>query len=707
VGWPNGWPIDSKAGALWSKGQKWLKVSAIQNELAAIKYRRKHRPETGLCDYSMFTRNNTRTFLVAALTVLFVLTAFAAAHAQPTKGIRVGKRGPGTDGPERRVALVIGNAGYKTAPLRNPVNDARIMAATLRELGFEVTALENGGRRKMILAIRDFGNALKRGGVGLFYYSGHGIEVRGRNYMIPVGAQVENEDEVEFEGVDAGRVLRAMERANNEMNIVILDACRNNPFQRSFTAATQGLARMDAPQGTFISYATAPGRVASDGSGRNGLYTEQLVKHMKTPGLPIEAMFKRVREEVYKKSKKKQVPWSASSLLGNFTFRKAEPVKPPPVVADLPRSAAPVAPVAPIAARRTLDEEEEFWKTIKNSREVEDILSYLETYPQGRFAAIARVKIRQLRRATRPTPERPRKRLRQPLHATLKGHRHRVQGVAFSPNRKTLASVSLDRTFKVWDVESGNLIISSKRVRSRMYAVAFSPDGAMALTGNRKGTIGIWNPENASLVSTFKAHRKNVNSVAFSPDGKFIVTASDDETVKIWDVTAKTIYRVLKGHDDDVYSAVFSPDGNMVASASDDETVILWDVESGQILRTLRGHKHDVNTVAFSPDGRTLASGSADKTVILWDVRSGGIIRRLKQHTSYVFSVAFSPDGKYLASSSRDRSVLLWEVETGRVVRVFTGHRKHVYTVAFSPDGLRIASGSADRMVKIWNMPDR
>ena len=680
-----------------------------------------------LRENSMFSRKNHRPFLILALIAWFVLTSLANTFGQATKGIRVGKRQPAA-GSERRVALVIGNANYKSAPLRNPVNDARSMSATLRELGFEVISVENGGRREMVLAIRDFGNALKRGGVGLFYYSGHGIEVRGRNYMIPVGAQVVSEDEVEFEGVDASRVLRAMERANNEMNIVILDACRNNPFQRSFTAATQGLARMDAPQGTFISYATAPGKVASDGSGQNGLYTEQLVKHMKTPGIGLEEMFKRVRADVFRLSNKKQVPWTASSMVEKFSFNKAAPVKPPSVVAAPPRSVAALAPVAP-RAPRSLDEEEEFWKTIKSSREVEDIQSYLEAYPQGRFAAIARVKIRQLRRAQRPKPpptikpaktepafvkptpptrpKTPRRRFSPPLHATLNGHRHRVQGVAFSPDGKKLASVSLDRTLRVWDVESGSLIVASQRGRSRMYAVVFSPDGKQVLTGNRDGTIGFWDPENAFQDFTLKAHRKIVNSVAFSPDGKLALTASDDETVKIWDVASKELYRVLKGHGDDVYSAVFSPDGKLVASASDDKTVIIWNVESGERVDTLRGHRNDVNTVAFSPNGKILASGSADKTIILWDFNTGRIIRRLTQHTHYVFSVAFSPNGKFLASSSRDFTVRLWDVETGRMLRVFRGHRKHVYTVAFSPDGLKIASGSADRMVKIWNMPDR
>ena len=194
------------------------------------------------------------------LTILFlslVLLWAAPAFAQPTKGVARTEAEPSA-GAEPRTALVIGNARYATAPLRNPVNDARSMAGALRGLGFDVTLLEDVSQTQMKRAIDRFGKKLRDGGVGLFYFSGHGMQVNGRNYRIPVNANVEAEEDVEYESVDAGRVLAKMESARNGMNLVILDACRNNPLARSFRNAAQGLATLNAPSGNFISYATAP-----------------------------------------------------------------------------------------------------------------------------------------------------------------------------------------------------------------------------------------------------------------------------------------------------------------------------------------------------------------------------------------------------------------------------------------------------------------
>lgn len=222
---------------------------------------------------------------------------------------------------EQRTALVIGNSSYKSSPLRNPVNDATDIAEELRKVGFTVIQKKNATQREMERAIRKFGKELrKRGGVGLFYYAGHGIQVNGRNYLIPVDAEIETESDVKFEAVDAGRILGKMEDADNDLNIVILDACRDNPFARSFRSSTQGLARMDAPRGSIIAYSTAPGSVAADGKGRNGIFTKYFLKHMDTPGLPIEEVLKKVRVDVIYETHEKQIPWEASSLTGQFYF---------------------------------------------------------------------------------------------------------------------------------------------------------------------------------------------------------------------------------------------------------------------------------------------------------------------------------------------------------------------------------------------------
>ena len=221
----------------------------------------------------------------------------------------------------RRVALVIGNGAYKEAPLRNPSNDARDIAASLRSLGFEVILRQDADLKSMERAIDDFYNSLKKGGTGLFYFAGHGIQVGGINYLVPVGARIASESDVRYQAVDAGRVLGKMEDAGNGLNLVILDACRNNPFARSFrSAAGMGLAKMDAPTGSFIAYATAPGSVAADGSGKNGVYTKHLLLNVNTPGLSVEELFKRVRLGVVAETGKKQVPWEASSLTGSFSF---------------------------------------------------------------------------------------------------------------------------------------------------------------------------------------------------------------------------------------------------------------------------------------------------------------------------------------------------------------------------------------------------
>ncbi len=222
---------------------------------------------------------------------------------------------------EKRIALVIGNADYDQGRLRNPANDARAMAESLRRAGFEVIRAINADRRQMYEAIVDFGDRLKSArGVGLFYFAGHGLQVSGRNYMVPLGARITSERMVDPETIDVNQVLAEMDAAQGRVNIVILDACRDNPYARSFRSGARGLVQVDAPRGTLIAYATSPGKVAADGTEANSPYTAALVKHMAAPGLPIEGVFKRVRVEVLERTGNRQEPWEASSLTGDFVF---------------------------------------------------------------------------------------------------------------------------------------------------------------------------------------------------------------------------------------------------------------------------------------------------------------------------------------------------------------------------------------------------
>ncbi|WP_290817280.1 caspase family protein [Ferrovibrio sp.] len=270
---------------------------------------------------------------------------------------------------EKRVALIIGNSAYADAPLRNPVNDARAMASVLRELDFDVTLLENADRTRMQRAALEFGRKLNQDAVGLFYFSGHGMQVRGVNYLIPVQAQVGTEEEVEVEAMDVNYVLARMAVAKNRFNIVILDACRNNPFERSFRSSTNGLAAISAPRGTLIAYATAPGSVAADGQGTNGLYTGELVNALKMANLPLEQTFKYARAEVVTKSSGKQTPWESSSVIGDFIFR--------------PQAVAPVVSAADAT----------FWSAVKDSGNPADYETYLKNFPQGFYASLAQSRI--------------------------------------------------------------------------------------------------------------------------------------------------------------------------------------------------------------------------------------------------------------------------------------------------------------------------
>ena len=222
-----------------------------------------------------------------------------------------------------RVALIIGNSAYVGAPvLGNPANDARAMGEALRSLGFTVIELRDGSKVQMTAAIAQVGDSLKnKQGVGMLYFAGHGLQLDWHNYMVPVDARLKSAADVPLQTIDLGSVMAAFTGAGNRMNIVVLDACRNNPFASS-TSSAKGLAQLDAPPGTFLAYATAPGNVAEDGDEQsgNGLYTQFLLQELKKPTTKIEDVFKRVRLNVRKQSQGRQIPWESTSLEDDFVF---------------------------------------------------------------------------------------------------------------------------------------------------------------------------------------------------------------------------------------------------------------------------------------------------------------------------------------------------------------------------------------------------
>lgn len=286
---------------------------------------------------------------------------------------------------EPRIALVMGNSNYgkEIGSLPNPVNDAALMARALQQTGFQVVKVTDADWKQMKRAIQEFGDRLTAAGpqaTGLFFYAGHGVQVQGMNYLVPVGADISKEADVKIETVSADDVLEQMEFAGSRVNIVILDACRNNPVGRSVRSVSRGLAPMDSVRGTFIAYSTSPGSVAADGAGANSPYTAALAKTIVQPGLGIEEAFRDVRGQVMAATEEKQVPWDSSSLTAPFFFK--------PAAAQFSTAAAP--PLSSVEADKAV------WEAIKDSKQPGDYEAYLSQYPNGTFAGLARSRLASL-----------------------------------------------------------------------------------------------------------------------------------------------------------------------------------------------------------------------------------------------------------------------------------------------------------------------
>jgi len=292
--------------------------------------------------------------------------SFAAAQAQSTLNALP------------RLGLVIGNTKYAEAPLKNPGNDAKAIAGELQQLGFQVNLKLDAGRSEMLEAIRAYsGDLAKRKSVGLFYYAGHGAQLAWRNYLIPVDAQIDQLEDLQARAVELNSLLEGLTQAQNPMNVIILDACRDNPFGNKAQAAQKGLSQVDAPLGTLLAYATSPGHTAADGEGANGLYTENLLQELKAPAEKIEDVFKRVRLNVRLKSGGRQIPWESTSLEEDFYFI-------PP---------ASIKKLSEDELRKQFDEELAIWEKIKESKEPGPLVAYLAKYPSGKFSELAQFQL--------------------------------------------------------------------------------------------------------------------------------------------------------------------------------------------------------------------------------------------------------------------------------------------------------------------------
>ena len=277
---------------------------------------------------------------------------------------------------ETKVALVIGNSTYKAAPLKNPANDSRDVAAKLRGLGFTVIERSNLTVKQIGGTLREFRSKLTPGSVALVFYAGHGLQIKGENYLPAVDADISSEEDVPTQSLATKQIMDVLGDAKTRLNLVFLDACRDNPYARGFRSASRGLSKESAPSGTLISFATRPGGVASDGDGRNGLYTSVLLQAMNSTNLPIEQLLKKVVSGVKVASNSKQEPWMEGSIEGDFCFGQCN------------------------AVQTAVSDDRALWESVKDSRDVADLRAYVNRFPNGLFAEVAANKIRAIQAAS-------------------------------------------------------------------------------------------------------------------------------------------------------------------------------------------------------------------------------------------------------------------------------------------------------------------
>ncbi|MBY0241445.1 MAG: caspase family protein [Burkholderiaceae bacterium] len=596
----------------------------------------------------------------AAMSATVAIGAEQATPATPDAQAPSAPAGPETVamGAEQRLALVIGNSGYKTSPLINPVNDARAMAIKLQQLGFTVIKRENASLEEMMSAVREFGNQLKNGGVGLFYYAGHGIQAKGVNYLVPVDANIAREDELATRAYNANEVLEKMDTAKNRINLVVLDACRDNPFARSFRSGARGLAGMDStPKGTLVAYATSPGSTASDGSGSNGLYTAQLLAAMAEPGVKVEDVFKRVREGVLSESEGKQTPWEMSSITGNFYFNPTAEQQSQPVV-----SAVAVPRVGAMA---------------RNSSQTLIPRKLIENYQlAGNFAIQSGA----------------------------------AQG-GFSASGHHFALVTGDKTLHVWNTDTGIATVTepgygvSSMSANRRYLLGLADNGKVTIT----------DLHNEAAPKVLTGLPAGITKAGLSPDGRRLVIHTRDDGFMLYDAESGQRMAKLDSVDGEPRFD-FAPVGKRLLTwGSRDSAMKLWDSETGSKVARMSDHWDPVALTRFSRDGALLVSAAANDKAVIFRMSDGDSVRRFSfgDGNPVPQFADFFQDGKrvlaYVLRSARQElgAVMhlgVWDSASGNFVASLLGDGITVRNYRFSPDRSRLFVNAGDRNLYVFDM---
>ncbi|MFC0168159.1 caspase family protein [Pseudoduganella danionis] len=552
-------------------------------------------------------------------------------------------------GNEQRLALVIGNSTYKSSPLTNPTNDARAMAIKLQQLGFTVIKKENASLEEMMTSVREFGNQLRNGGIGLFYYAGHGVQSRGINYLVPVDANIASEDELSTRAYNANEVLEKMDTARNRINLVILDACRDNPFARSFRSGSRGLAGMEsAPRGTLVAYATSPGSTASDGVGANGLYTEQLLAAMGEQGMKVEDIFKRVREGVQEQSGGKQTPWEMSSITGNFYFNPTQEQ------ANMPVSGGGGIRVAAGPARQL--------NQVLLPRKL------IENYQlAGNFPISA--------------------------SATVGG---------FSAKGEHFALGTRDRAMYLWQVDSNQPVMAEAS-----YGTTQLSANRRYLLGLAEGRLHLTDLNDDGSSKPLSTLPYPIVAAGISPSGHRLLIYTAARGFQLYDTASLQMLARLDDVDGTPHFE-FSPNGDRIVTwGSHDSNMKLWESERGNRVARLNDHWNPVGMVRFSRDGNFLISAANDDKVMLWRSGDGDSVKRLSfgEGNPLPQSMEVLPDGRrvmaYVNRSAKPPAVGpmqlgVWDSSSGNQVATLLPDGVTLRDYRFSPDRSRLFLNASD-----------
>ena len=635
-----------------------------------------------------------------------------------------------------RIALVVGNDRYpnlgENQQLAKAVNDARAVGDALEKLGFSVLRGENLDRQGMVDRLFAFTQKIKPGDMAVLFFAGHGVAISGANYLLPSDARPAlpgEEARVRNMAISEADILADIQERKARVAVLVLDACRDNPFRlpgalRS-VGTDRGLLRAREAEGVFAIYSAGFGQSALDRLGpndpsQNSVFTRLLVPALARTDAHLADIVIDLREEVARLAATighQQFPAYYDQTRGGRVYLMARGTAAPP---------APLLPTRdPLAEMRTR------WAGWSLSPQIGHVLpvNALAVTPDGRQIVSASIDM------TIKIWEAETGWLINTIDAPAP-----LTALAVSPDGANVLAAGVDRSLHLFDLHTGRPLGKLTGHASPALAVAFSQDGRFIVSGDGSGEIRMWDRARGEFIRKFEAYGGPVFSLAVMPDGWRVVSAGGDSAVKVWDSSNGKLVKTLEGHAGAVIALALSPDGRRVVSASLDKTVKVWDGGTLQFIRTLGTHAGSAVSVAFSRNGRTIVSGGLDGSIKVWDAVTMQPARTLGAHlgrpaplgpfasgilsglgtfdysgavseaASWILSggvpgvlaLAFLPDGRFV-SAGGDRSIKLWEAATAQPVRTNEGHADVMASLAFSPDGRRIASASADSTIRIWD----